>query len=108
MSDPNTTPVFATNWPPGSENTESVADVLNRLLRIAREHNRIPADAAIATAYINAGGFALLADELEQVPRVRLLLGTEPDPTLSQRLVPPIRRDEVSAVVSELDRGEIH
>ncbi|UAK40671.1 helicase [Gordonia bronchialis] len=34
---------------------------------------------AIATAYVNPAGFALLADELELAPRVRLLLGAEPE-----------------------------
>ena len=34
---------------------------------------------AIATAYVNPGGFSLLADELEVAPRVRLLLGAEPE-----------------------------
>ena len=33
---------------------------------------------SIATAYINPGGYALLAEELNQAPKVRLLLGAEP------------------------------
>lgn len=33
---------------------------------------------SIATAYINPGGFSLLAEELKRAPRVRLLLGAEP------------------------------
>jgi hypothetical protein len=36
-------------------------------------------DIAIATAFLNPSGFNLIADELEQAPRVRLLLGAEPE-----------------------------
>lgn len=39
---------------------------------------------SIATGYFNPQGFALIADHLEQLPRVRLLLGAEPLP-------PPMR-----------------
>jgi Helicase conserved C-terminal domain/PLD-like domain len=34
---------------------------------------------AISTAYFNPGGFSLLADQLEQIRHVRLMLGAEPD-----------------------------
>lgn len=37
-----------------------------------------PFEVAIATAYFNPAGFGLLADALERVDRVRLLLGAEP------------------------------
>src|SRR5581483_445419 len=36
---------------------------------------------AVATAYFNVGGFALLADELEALAHVRILLGAEPAAT---------------------------
>jgi hypothetical protein len=68
-------PVFATNRP---EQGESVADEINRLLRGLREQLAVPPAIAIATAYLNAQGFVLLADELERAPRVRLLIGAEP------------------------------
>ena len=68
-------PVFATNR---IERGESVADEINRLLRGLREQLANPPTIAIATAYLNAQGFELLAGELEQAPRVRLMIGAEP------------------------------
>jgi phosphatidylserine/phosphatidylglycerophosphate/cardiolipin synthase-like enzyme len=44
-----------------------------------RDNKVTPPPLAIATAYVNPGGFGLLADELERAPRVRLLLGAEPE-----------------------------
>ncbi len=46
-----------------------------------------PPSVAISTAYFNPAGFVLMADELEQASKVRLLLGAEPQPE-----PPPIRR----------------
>jgi hypothetical protein len=43
-----------------------------------------PVELSIATGYFNPEGFALIADCLERVPKVRLLLGAEPTP-------PPVR-----------------
>ncbi|MGO1225303.1 MAG: helicase-related protein [Brachybacterium sp.] len=71
-------PDFATNYL-ASEATVRVADRVNELFRMLRENKQTPPPLAIATAYINPGGFALLSDELEQAPRVRLLLGAEPE-----------------------------
>lgn len=68
-------PVFATNRP---DRGETVADEINRLLKGLREQLAHAPTIAIATAYINAQGFELLADELERAPRVRLLIGAEP------------------------------
>ena len=79
-------PVFATNRP-GREG-ERVADEVNRLLSGMRTHLSSSPPLAIATAYLNPGGFELLADELEQVPRIRLLLGAEPD---SSAALPSLR-----------------
>ena len=71
-------PDFASNHS-ASEAGIRVADRVNELFRLLRE-NRIEAPpVAIATAYVNPGGFALLANELERAPRVRLLLGAEPE-----------------------------
>jgi len=39
-----------------------------------------PVELAIATGYFNPEGFALIADRLEALPKVRLLLGAEPTP----------------------------
>jgi superfamily II DNA or RNA helicase/HKD family nuclease len=69
-------PGFATNKP---ESNESVANEVNRLFRVLREKFKQTPEISIATAYINPSGFNLLADELEAAPRVRLLIGAEPD-----------------------------
>jgi len=56
-----------------------------------------PVELAIATGYFNPEGFGLLADWLERLPRVRLLLGAEPTPPPArpQRRLgePPARYD---------------
>lgn len=70
-------PVFATNRP---ERDETVAEKLNLLFRRVREDFKEAPPLAIATAYVNPGGFSLVADELETAPSVRLLLGAEPNP----------------------------
>lgn len=43
---------------------------------------------SIATGYFNPEGFALISDKLEDIPRVRLLLGAEPTPPPAR----PIRK----------------
>lgn len=70
-------PVFATNRlvPPMTVGAE-----VNKLFKINREALTQPPQAAIATAYVNPAGFMLIADELERLPRLRLLLGAEPLP----------------------------
>lgn len=67
---------FATN----RSGTERVADAINGLLGGLRTRLVNPPHLAIATAYFNPAGFALLADELERTGGVRLLLGAEPSP----------------------------
>ena len=79
-------PDFATNSGPDGLR---VADAVNRLFSALSENKVTPPPVAIATAYINPGGFVLLADELEKAPRVRLLLGAEPDEDTVRALVPP-------------------
>ena len=74
-------PVFATNVPLDGK---TVAEEINRLLATLRREYAHPPNVAIATAYLNPGGFSLLADELERVEHVRLMLGAEPDPATSQ------------------------
>jgi superfamily II DNA or RNA helicase len=78
-------PTFATNRP---STGETVADALNILLHGMRTHLAVIPPITIATAFFNPGGFRLLADELEQVGPVRLLLGAEPDPDAGIRVRP--------------------
>ena len=70
-------PVFASNR---HERGETVAREVNRLLAGMREALAEVPSVAIATAYINPAGMGLILDELHHAPRVRILLGAEPEP----------------------------
>ncbi len=98
----NFPPVFATNHP---DRGETVAGEINRLLGGLREELKNPPDLAIATAYLNPGGFALIADEVEAAPVVRLLLGAEPQPARSngRSALPPVTSIE-EALKADRDR----
>jgi superfamily II DNA or RNA helicase len=76
-------PVFATNRPASGE---TVADEVNRMMKGLREDLVVPPNLALATAYINPQGFALIADEVALAPKVRILLGAEPDEPLQRRI----------------------
>lgn len=94
-------PVFATNRP---DDGETVAEAVNRLLAGSRENLANPPELAIATAYLNPAGFALIADEVEQAPRVRLLLGAEPETPPVRRVARPSPFDEhVAGLIDERD-----
>jgi hypothetical protein len=69
-------PGFASNRP---DLGQTVGAEVSRMFKVLREKFRETPAIAIATAYINVGGFSLLADELEKAPRIRLLLGAEPE-----------------------------
>lgn len=79
MTESSALPTFATNNLPKGK---SVASEVNRLLGFFRTRLKEKPEVAIATAYINPGGFNLLAEELEKAPHVRLLLGAEPEQKL--------------------------
>ena len=53
-----------------------------------QETYKQPVELSIATGYFNPEGFALIAEKLDAVPRVRLLLGAEPTPPPAR----PIRK----------------
>ena len=76
-------PVFATNRPATGE---TVADEVNRMMKGLREDLTVPPKLALATAYINPQGFALIADEVQQAPKVRIMLGAEPDEPVQRRI----------------------
>jgi hypothetical protein len=103
MTDLPFPPVFATNR---IEAGESVADEINRLLRGLREQLANPPTIAIATAYINAQGFDLLSEELGRAPRVRLLIGAEPQQP-EERLFSRRPTDEelLTKAVDDHERG---
>jgi hypothetical protein len=56
------------------------------MMKGLREELAVPPNLALATAYINPQGFALIADEVALAPKVRILLGAEPDEPLQRRL----------------------
>ena len=58
----------------------TVAKTLNNFIREPTTHRVGGAGVDIATAYFNVGGYALLADALDQATCTRLLLGAEPTP----------------------------
>ncbi len=61
---------------------------LSRHLRALRQAETIPWGLSIATAFFDVPGFRLLADDLEHLAKVRLLLGAEPLPEAAW----PVRR----------------
>ena len=98
-------PVFATNRP---NRNETVAEQINWLLRGAREQYTAPPDVAIATAYLNPGGFDLVAGELERVPHSRLLIGAEPNPQTSQPAYRKITDEELAKALEDHERWLAH
>ena len=74
-------PEFATNRsaPVGTGLTgETVADAIGGLLHAHADKLKDPPPLDVATAYFNLGGYGLLAEALDRVGPVRLLLGSEP------------------------------
>lgn len=60
---------------------------------------------AVASGYFDLGGFLVIADLLERAPRVRILLGTEPEPPKPRRVVlpgTPPARPPLTAQLTEL------
>ncbi len=74
-------PTFATNK---SVEGISVAQEVNRLFSTLRNHFKVEPSIQIATAYVNPGGFMLLANELQKAPHTKLLLGAEPQEEFSK------------------------
>ena len=67
-----------------NRNSNTLAAALCGHLDWLAEAYRQPVELAIATGYFNPEAFAMIADRLQRLPRVRLLLGAEPIP-------PPVR-----------------
>lgn len=68
-------PLFVDN-----RNGNTLERAIRGHLAALRESGRLPWELCIATAFFTLEGFRLLADDLEQVSAVRLLLGAEPEP----------------------------
>ena len=73
-------PEFAVN-----QDGQTVADALNGFITHASDGLTGGASLDIATAYFNVGGYSLLADSLNKVNYVRLLLGAVPTPPETRR-----------------------
>lgn len=71
---------FATNR---DQNGETVAAAIGGHLDWLAETWKKPFTLAIATAYINPGGFSLLEDGLAKAQSVRLIIGAEPQPAVA-------------------------
>ena len=95
-----TKPEIATNRAGGT-----VAEAVNGFIEYAAAATGAlgPTRLDIATAYFNAGGYSLLADALDEVPEVRMLLGAEPSPP-EQR---PRRLDEEPASPQRAERARL-
>ena len=80
-------PELATNRP-----GEETADAVSRFLSYAAELPGNPR-VDIATGYFNLGGYTLLADALDEVGQVRLLLGAEPQPDFGESRVRAVGKE---------------
>src|SRR5437867_3882227 len=66
-----------------------LVEAVNAHLDWLNETYREPVEMSVATGYFNPEGFALVADRLKRLSRVRLLLGAEPIPPPAQPLRMP-------------------
>ena len=72
---------FATNR---EDRGQTVAAAIRSHLDWLGDTWKKPFTVAIATAYVNPGGFALIEDALTKAQTVRLLIGTEPEPPIAR------------------------
>ena len=57
-----------------------MAQAIQQHLQALRQDQAMLSGVSIASAFFNVPGFNVIADELEQVGKVQLLLGAEPGP----------------------------
>lgn len=103
----STRPLFVDN-----RDGNTLAAALCQHLRTLRQEQAMLWEVCIATAFFNVPGFDLLAEDLEQVGKIRLLLGTDPLPEANrpERLVgdpaePEFTRRLVCQTLQQLDAG---
>lgn len=80
----------------------TVADALNGFISHAADGLAHDVRLDIATAYFNVGGYSLLAESLDKLTGVRLLLGAEPVPP--ERRARALQREPVNARRVQLRR----
>ena len=87
-----------------------LAEAIAAHLDWLHETYKQPTELSVATGYFNPEGFAILADRLERLTRVRLLIGAEPIPPPAKPLRmpgdPPKERFEAKLVNEALARHE--
>ena len=91
---------FATNR---EDRDETVAAAVGGHLDWLGETWKKPFSVAIATAYINPGGFALIESALLKAQTVRLLIGAEPEPSVA-RLRPLAEENGIVKALEDHDR----
>jgi hypothetical protein len=97
-----TKPTFATNR---VDSGETVADAVNAFIHGIANKWSAPFTIAIATAYINPGGFGLLEEALHRAQSVRLLIGAEPEPPVARiRHLSDDEEDPASRAITSHDR----
>ncbi len=86
----------------------TMAEALRSHLDWLQANYKNPVELSVATGYFNPEGFFLVADRLEQLNHVRLLLGAEPIPPAAKPLRmpgdPPPERFETKLVAEALQR----
>jgi hypothetical protein len=103
----DTRPLFVDN-----QEGNTLDRALAQHLAALRQEGRMHWELCIASAFFNVGGYRLLADELDRVGKVRLLLGVEPTPEAMRPIRQP--RDEpephfterqIAEALVQLDQG---
>src|SRR5215469_5890559 len=88
----------------------TLAEALNSHFNWLHETYKEPVRLSIATGYFNPEGFALVADKLQRLSHIRLLVGAEPIPPPAQPLRmpgdPPADRFEAKQVSEALRSNE--
>ena len=88
-----------------------MANAIKSHLNSLQEAEQAPEELCIATGYFNAAGWLKIAESIEPIPKVRLLLGAEPSPAteMSQRM--PGDPTEEARIAKQVEReliSQIH
>ncbi len=97
MSSAGAKPELAVN-----QHGSTVADALNGFIGHAADGFAHDVSLDIATAYFNVGGYSLLADSLDKLHSVRLLLGAEPGPP--EQRTRALRKEPANSARARLHR----
>lgn len=110
-------PALSDSRPRFIDNSEGnhLARALAQHLRALRQEQGLPWGLSIASAFFDLPGFTLIADDVEHLAKVRLLLGAEPPPEATWRAPAPgaasrrgTTREAVAEALLQLDVGLRH